>query len=152
MLARVEYSVTVPVPVDTAFRTFQSFDRLLGRGIYSDISWTEGQPWQVGSRVRFVLEKPIPATVSAVVSSISPPRAIAFIHHALGITAEEHVTFGPDLRGGTRIRVIFDFLGTSDELSEGAVSDAITFLAKDALDTVVARCKSGSSELASGHD
>ena len=124
MLSRVEYSVTVPVPVDAAFRAFQNFDRLLSRGIYSEISWTEGEPWRVGSRARFVLEKPLPATVSAVVSSSSPPRAIGMIHHALGITAEEHVTFGPDLKGGTRIRVTFDFLGTSSELSEEDVLKA----------------------------
>jgi hypothetical protein len=150
MLPRVEYSVTVPVSVDTAFRAFQNFDRLLHRGIYSEITWTEGQPWQVGSRVRFVLEKPVPANVSAVVSSSSPPRAVGLIHHALGITAEEHVTFGPDLKGGARIHVSFEFLGTSPEYSEETVRGMISFLAKDALDTVVELCQPRRMNPASG--
>jgi hypothetical protein len=141
MLPRVEYSVTVPVSVDAAFQAFQNFDRLLHRGIYSEISWIEGKPWQVGSRLRFVLEKPRSATISAVVASSSPPRAVALLYHALGITAEEHVTFGPDLKGGARIHVSFEFLGASEELSEEATYEVISFLAKDALDTVVDLCR-----------
>jgi hypothetical protein len=145
MLPRVEYSVTVPVSVDAAFQAFQNFDRLLHRGIYSEISWTEGKPWQVGSRLRFVLEKPRSATISAVVASSSPPRAVALLYHALGITAEEHVTFGPDLKGGARVHVTFEFLGSSQELSEQATYDAITFLAKDALDTLADHCRPSST-------
>ena len=137
MLPRIEYAVTVPVSVDSAFQAFQNLDRLLHRGIYKEIAWTEGKPWDVASRIRFVLEKPVPVTVSAVVASSSPPRAIALIHHALGITAEEHITFGPDLKGGARIHLTFEFVGTSPDYSQDEVHQIITFLAKDALDTIV---------------
>jgi len=150
MLPRVEYSVTVPVSVDTAFRAFQNLDRLLHRAIYSEITWTEGTPWQVGSRARLVIEKPIAANVSAVVSSISPPRAVALIYHALGITAEEHVTFGPDLKGGARIHVSFEFVGTSEDYSQETIRDVIAFLAKDTLDTVVNLCQPRRPKPASG--
>ncbi len=34
MLPRIEYSVSVPVPVDAAFHAFQDFERLLHRGLY----------------------------------------------------------------------------------------------------------------------
>ncbi len=141
MLPRIEYSVNVPVSVDAAFRAFQSFDRLLHRGIYSVIAWTEGKPWETKSRLRFVLEKPVPAEISAVLASISSPRALFLIYHALGITAEEHVTFGPDLKGGTRVHVTFEFVGKSTEFSEETVHDVISFLAKDALDSVVETCR-----------
>ncbi len=150
MLPRVEYSATVPVSVDAAFQAFQNLDRLLHRGIYREISWTEGKPWQAGSRLRFVLEKPVAATISAVVASSSPPRAVVLLYHALGITAEEHVTFGPDLKGGARIHVTFEFLGTSPELSEEATYEVISFLAQDALDTVAALCRPRSTGSASG--
>jgi len=52
MLPRIEYSVSVPVPVDAAFRAFQNLERLLHRGIYNEASWIEGRPWEVGSRLR----------------------------------------------------------------------------------------------------
>lgn len=140
MLPRVEYSVTVPVSVDAAFHAFQNLDRLLHRGIYREITWTEGEPWKVGSRLHFVLENPVAADISAVIASCSPPRALALIYHARGVTAEENVTFGPDLKGGARVHVVFEFVGSSPEISEQSTDDVITFLAKDALDTVVELC------------
>ena len=71
-------------------------------------------------------------------TSISPPRAISLLNHSLGVTAEEHISFGPDLKGGTRIRITLDLVGKSSELSEAAIEDAVTFMVRDALDTVVA--------------
>jgi hypothetical protein len=140
MLPRVEYSVTAPVSVDAAFQAFQDLERLLHRGIYDEASWVEGVPWKVGSRLRYVVVKPVPATVAAVVTSISPPRAIGLLNHGLGVTAEQNVSFGPDLKGGTRVRMITEFIGQSSDLSESAVQEAITFLTRDALDTVVELC------------
>ena len=141
MLPRVEYSVTVAVPVDTAFQAFLDLERLLHRGIYDEASWVEGAPWQVGSRVRYVISQPVRAVVSGVVTAISPPRSISLINHALGITTEQHVSFGPDLKGGTRARMTMDLIGKSSELSEEAVLNAVTFVTRDALDTMAALCR-----------
>src|SRR5260370_24281677 len=134
MLPRVEYSVSVPVPVDVAFQAFQDLERLFHSGLYAEASWIEGAPWQVASRLRYVVVQPVRATVSAVVTSISPPHAVGLLNHGLGITAEQNVAFGPDLRGGTRIRMTMDFFGTSSELSQSGIHGAITFLTPDAPD------------------
>jgi hypothetical protein len=141
MLPRVEYSVTVPVPVDAAFQAFQDLERLLHRGVYDEALWIEGAPWQVGSRLRYVIVQPIRTTISAVVTSISPPRAMSLLNHGLGITAEQNVYFDPDLKGGTRVRMTMDLVGKSSELSESAVHEAVTFIIKDALDNVAALCR-----------
>jgi hypothetical protein len=141
VLPIVDYSVTVPVPVDEAFRVFQNLDRLLNRGIYEEAIWTEGEPWQVSSRLRYVLVKPRRATVTAVLTAISPPRSVDLLNHALGVTAEQHVSFGPDLKGGTRIRMTMNMVGKSTELSEEDLQTAATFVTHDALDTVVAYCR-----------
>ena len=141
MLPRVEYSVTVPVPVDAVFQAFQDLERLLHRGIYDEALWTEGAPWQVGSRLRYVIVQPVRTTISAVVTSINPPRAMSLLNQGLGITAEEHVYFGPDLKGGTRVRLTMDFVGKSSEISESDVHEAVTFIIKDALDTMAVLCR-----------
>ena len=141
MLPRVECSVSVPVPVDAAFHAFQDLERLLHRGIYDDAAWVHGEPWQVGSRLRYVIVQPACATFAAVVTSISPPRAISLINHGLGVTAEQNVYFGPDLKGGTRVRITLDLVGKSSELSESAFHDAVAFIIKDALDTMAALCQ-----------
>ena len=150
MLPRVEYSVTIPVSVDAAFHAFQDLDRLLHRGIYQEASFIEGKPWEVGSRLRYVVIKPVKATVSAVVNSLSPPRAISLLNHALGVTAEQHVTFGPDLQGGTRVRITMDSVGESTELPESAVHEALNFFTRDALDTMVTLCNQRRKSSASG--
>ena len=75
MLARVEYSVTVPVTVDAAFQAFQDLERLLNRGIYDEVLWIESTPWQVGSRLRYFVVRPVRATASAVVTSVESDRA-----------------------------------------------------------------------------
>jgi hypothetical protein len=138
MLPRVEYSVTIPVSVDAAFHAFQDLNRLLHRGIYEEASWIEGKPWEVGSRLRYVVIKPVQATISAVVNSLSAPRAISLLNHALGIVADQQVTFGPDLKGGTRVRMTLEFVGEPTELPESVIQEAVAFLAKDALDTLTA--------------
>ena len=141
MLPRVEYSVTVPVPVDAAFQAFQDLERLLHRGIYDEALWIEGAPWQVGSRLRYVVVRPVGATVSAVVTSINPPHSIILLDHGLGITAEQNVYFGPDLKSGARVRMTMDLVGKSSELSESAVHEAVTFITRDALDTMATLCQ-----------
>jgi hypothetical protein len=141
MLPRVEYSVTVPVPVDAAFLAYQDLERLLHRGIYDEALWIEGLPWQVGSRLRYGILQPVRATVSAVVTSIDPPRAISLLNHALGVTAEQNVSFGPGLKDGTRVRITMDLVGKSSELSETAVQEAVAFIIQDSLDTMVALCQ-----------
>ncbi|MGA2424182.1 MAG: SRPBCC family protein [Terriglobales bacterium] len=141
MLPRIEYTVTVPVSVDAAFQAFQDLERLLHRGIYDEAAWVEGQPWQVGSRVRYVVVQPVQTTISGVVTSSSPPRAISLINHALGVTVEQNVSFGPDLKGGTRVRMTMDLVGKSTELSESATQEAVTTITRDALDTMVALCQ-----------
>lgn len=141
MLPRIEYSVTVPVSVDAAFQAFQHLERLLHRGIYGEAVWIEGEPWQVGSRVRYVVVKPVNAIISAVVSSISPPRAISMLNHGAGVTAEQHVSFGPDLKGGTRVRMTVDLIGTSPEMSDKALHQAVTFVVQDALDSMAELCQ-----------
>ena len=150
MWPTVNYSVSVPVPVDAAFQAFQNLDRLLHRGIYKDVVWVEGEPWHVKSRLRYDVLQPLQTTVAAVVTAISPPRSIDMLYHALGVTAEQHVSFGPDLKGGTQIRTTMTLVGKSTELSDQELQEATLFLARDGLDTVVALCQKRRANSAPG--
>lgn len=140
MLPRIEYSVVVPVAPENAFRAFCDLSRLLDRGIYEEASWVAGEPWQVGSRIRYVVVKPVEATISAVVISCEPPRSVNVLNHALGVTAEQQVTFTSMPRAGTRVRMSMEFVGQSSELPDKEVRQTIAFFTKDALDTMAAIC------------
>jgi hypothetical protein len=127
--------------MDDAFAAFLDHERLLHRGIYKEASWIEGEPWQVGSRARYVIIKPVSAIISAVVSSISPPRSIHVLNHGLGVTAEQNVYFAPALNGGTQVRMTVDFVGKSSELTPDQILSAIEFVTKDTLDNLVTLCR-----------
>lgn len=148
MLPAVQYSVRVPVSVDDAFHAFQDLNRFLNRGVYDAAAWVEGQPWQVGSRLRFSILQPRRGTISAVVTAISPPRSIDLIYHGLEVTGEYHVTFGPDLTGGTRIRASINLIGRTKDMSEAELHKLVTFLMKDGIDSVAAFCQGKRAESA----
>lgn len=145
MLPRIEYSVVVPVPVGPAFRAFCDLGRLLHRGIYEEASWIEGKPWQVGSRVRYVVTSPVQGTISGVVTSSDPPRSVSLLNHALGVTVEEQVAFDPAPNGSTLVRMTMEFVGESPGLSAEVVRQTIVFYARDALDTMADLCRQRSS-------
>lgn len=130
----------VPVRPALAFRAFSDLRRLLNRGIYEQAVWTEGVPWKVGSRVRYDVLQPVRATISAVVTSADPPRSVSLLNHALGITAEQQVSFDP-VPGGTKVRMAMEFVGESPDLPAHGVHKAIAFYTKDAVDTMADLCR-----------
>lgn len=141
MLPRVEYSVTAPASPEELWRAFCDLSRLLGRGIYSEAVWTEGIPWQVGSRVRYVVLQPVQATVAAVVSLSEPPFKVGLINHALGITAQQLVIFSRIKANTTRVIMTMDFVGDSTSPTPIDVGAALRFYTHDALDTMLDRLK-----------
>lgn len=139
MLPCIEYSVTARTSPEQLWEAFCDLNRLLNRGIYREATWIEGLPWQLGSRVRYTVEKPLPAVISSVVTSIDRPRRISIINHSLGITADQIVTFTTFPSGTTRVTMVMEFVGDSNELAPQLVVDAIDFLTRDALDSMIAR-------------
>lgn len=150
MLPRVEYSVVVPVSIEVAFRAFQNLGRLLHRGIYDSITWIEGEPWKVGSRVQYVVSKPVSANIAGVVTASEPPRLVTILNHALGITVEQQVVFAPAPGNSSLVRQAMEFVGRSPGLTDEDVRQHITFVAHDALDTMAELCAQWKSTPASG--
>jgi len=138
MLPRVEYSVTARAAPEELWAAFCDLDRLLGRGIYSEAVWTEGEPWHSGSRLRYVVVQPVETTVSAVVTQIEPPLKVGLLNHSLGVTVQQMVIFTP-LKDSTRVDLVMDAVGESTGPASFDVTQALTFFAKDALDTMLDR-------------
>ena len=138
MESRVEYSVTAPATAAQLWEAFCDLSRLLGRGIYSEAAFVEGQPWHEGSRIRYTIDQPIKTTVSAVVTLCEPGVKVVLLNHALGITAQQLVTFTP-LKDSTRVTMIMDFIGESTSPVPFDVSASLQFFCQDALETMLTR-------------
>ena len=137
MLPRIEYSVTARTTPDKLWEAFCDLTRLLNRGLYVEAAWTSGEPWHAGSRLRYVLEKPVAATVSGVVTLAEPTHRVSIINHSLGITADQVVTFAMMGNGVTRVTMTMEFAGESKELPPDAVAQALTVVTRDALDSML---------------
>jgi hypothetical protein len=137
--SRVEYSVTAPATPAELWEAFCDLSRLLGRGIYSEAAFVEGQPWREGSRIRYVVEQPLKATISAVVTLCEPAVKVGLLNHALGITAQQIVTFTPLRPDTTRVTMIMDYVGESTASLPLDITETIRFFSKDALDTMLTR-------------
>jgi hypothetical protein len=141
MESRVEYSVTAPGTPAQLWEAFCDLTRLLGRELYSEARFVQGEPWRVGSRIRYVIERPVKATVSAVVTLCEPAVKVGLLNHALGITAQQLVTFTP-LPDSTRVTMIMDFVGESTSPVPVDVGATLQFFCQDALDTMLVRWNS----------
>jgi hypothetical protein len=141
MLPRIEYSVTALATPEELCAAFCDLSRLLGRGIYSEAAWTEGLPWKVGSRLRYVVAQPVAATVTAVVTLFEPASKIGLLNHSSGVTVQQLVTFTPLKNGMTRVAIVMDSLGESTANPPIDVPDALGFFTKDSLDSMLARWK-----------
>ena len=143
MLPRIQYSITAPATPEELCAAFCDLRRLPGRGIYSEAAWTEGPPWQVGSRLRYVVVQPVAATVAAVVNVFEPPFKIGLLNHSEGVTVQQMVTFTRQNDGTTRVNVVMDAVGDSTAAPPIDVPEALGFFAKDALDSMLAWWRAG---------
>jgi len=78
---------------------------------YGELEWTQGEPWQKGSRLRIEMRHPVHFHVDHVVTVCVPGKRVAWIDHALGTTLEQWVYFEPLNAGGTRVRTWAEFTG-----------------------------------------
>lgn len=138
MESRVEYSVTASATPAQLWEAFCDLTRLLGRGIYSEAAFVEGPPWREGSRIRYVVEKPFKATILAAVTLCEPAVKVGLLNHAVGITAQQVVTFTPLKADTTRVSMILDYVGESTAPVPFDVGQTLQFFCEDTLDTMLA--------------
>ncbi|MGC2697892.1 MAG: hypothetical protein WA738_19050 [Candidatus Angelobacter sp.] len=81
--------------------------------IYGNIHWTKGKPWQVGSRLRIEIVRPVKTTVDHVITVCTPAEQVAWIDHTLGNTMEQWVTFDTLEDGRTRVHTWAEVTGST---------------------------------------
>jgi hypothetical protein len=70
----------------------------------SNVRWSEGEPWKVGSKLAMDLVQPRPMTVVSELAECIAPRFIRLKGKLMGVSADHTFEFTPETDGTTRMR------------------------------------------------
>jgi hypothetical protein len=59
-MSALEFNIVINCPVETVFAVYIGIDRWRDRGIFGDIHWAHGTPWEEGSRLSLTTRVLIP--------------------------------------------------------------------------------------------
>jgi hypothetical protein len=114
------YQVKTTASAALAWEVFSNWRRWhTFASIYGKMEWTQGQPWQVGSRLSVEVVQPFHVVIDHVITYCDPGRKVGWIDHALGIAIDQWVEFEPHNGSGTHVRVTGEMVGAQLQLSNG---------------------------------
>jgi hypothetical protein len=90
--------------------------------IYGELAWSEGNPWEVGSRMTIEILRPVQAVVDHLIICCEPARELGWIDRALGLTMSQWVEFEGQPSGGTRVHTWGEL--SSSDLKVGGCTPA----------------------------
>ena len=71
--------------------------------VYGEMNWSEGNPWEVGSRMQIGIVRPFKTVIDHLLICCEPARELGWIARCLGMTMSQWVEFEPLASGGTEI-------------------------------------------------
>jgi hypothetical protein len=128
-MGRSEIRITIGCPLSHVFATYTQPDTFRWANMRS-VRWTQGNPWEVDSRVRIEPEDAYGVIVDQVLLHYEPDRRVDFISHFGGITMQSQVRFRALSDNLTEIESQLEFIGTFSRIASFAVGSAIEYGAK----------------------
>jgi hypothetical protein len=147
-MRRIEHSVVIQCGPEKAFRLYTDYASWRHQGIFGDLRWVSGQPWQEGSRMAVEVTQPFKFTVTEVVVRHTPNEHVGFISHSMGVTIEHNVYFSSAPPGGTEIRVEIDVAGPIAFIFGFAVEPTLESITKSQFAALKQRCECEASAFA----
>lgn len=100
-----EYVVTTHAGPARAWQLFTDWTQWRNfASVYGRIEWSQGRPWDVGSRMDIEITHPVRVVIDHLIIVCHEPNEIAWIDRAMGITICQRVEFEPLPSGKTRVR------------------------------------------------
>lgn len=118
---KVEHSVTAKCKPEHAWQKFQKveewpwWNRVIGQA-----KWTDGQPWQQGSRILLDLAYPKRYTLKGTVTKISTPNIVALKIEASGMSGSMCFNFA-SADSNTTLNATCELSGWKPALSGGSM-------------------------------
>jgi len=138
---RIEYSVITKAAPELAWQVFSDWG-LWPRfsDLYEDIRWTQGEPWQEGSRLSIRTRPPMGVTLDHVIISCVPAQKVGWIDHAIGTALEQWVHFESRPDGGTLVRTWAEFTGEMPRVAGRSIKDLLLEFTRTWYDRYAAEC------------
>ena len=138
-MGRSEIRITINRPLKSVFETYTQPETFAWSDMRS-VEWTQGQPWEVESRLRIEPDNSFGVIIDQVVTHFEPYRRVDFISHFGGVTMMSQLNFraqGPDL---TEIHSHLEFVGSFSRVAGFALGPAIEHGARKFYDDLKRAC------------
>ena len=135
-----EIRVIIARPVAEVFATYAQPDPWRWTGL-SKVRWTEGRPWEVGSRLHFEPDDAHGVVCDQVLTQFKPNSHVSFISHFGGITMQSHVRFRTVSENVTEILSHSEFMGTFSRIAGYPLRAAIGNGAKQFYEDLKRECE-----------
>jgi Polyketide cyclase / dehydrase and lipid transport len=113
LMSTLELNVVVSCPVETVFAVYTDIERWRDRGIFGNISWRKGRPWEEGSILKVTTRVLVPTTFDQVLVHFERNRYVAFVSNLYGVSCETRVEFTPLTDATTAVHVTLVVGGTA---------------------------------------
>jgi hypothetical protein len=139
-MERSEISVSINRPLSQVFAIYTQAD-LWSWTDFRSARWTDGQPWQLGSRVQVEPTDAYGIVVDQVLTHFEVDRLVGFISHFGGITMQSQTHFRPLSEAVTEVVSQSEFLGSFSRIASFPLRSAIEFGARRFLDDLKRECE-----------
>jgi hypothetical protein len=106
-----EYFVELPCEPRRAFQLLAAPDGWKESKVLGRIEWTEGKPWQAGSRRQIEMLWPLHSKHQQRVLAVIPDRCLEVISHGFGYTNHTQILLSEAPLGRTNVRFKIDIAG-----------------------------------------
>jgi len=99
-----EYVVTTKASPALAWKVYSDWKMWPKfANVYGEVEWSEGRPWEVGSRLDIEVLQPVRTVIDHLIILCDPRRELGWIDRAMGVTLGQWVEFEALPGGGTRV-------------------------------------------------
>ena len=99
-----EYVVTTKASPALAWKVYSDWKMWPKfANVYGEVEWSEGRPWEVGSRLDIKVLQPVRTVIDHLIILCDPRRELGWIDRAMGVTLGQWAEFEALPGGGTRV-------------------------------------------------
>ncbi|HLZ41306.1 MAG TPA: hypothetical protein VKQ11_10105 [Candidatus Sulfotelmatobacter sp.] len=139
-MQRLEIAININCPLSQVFAIYTQAD-LWSWSDFRSARWTQGQAWEVGSRLRIEPANSYGIVIDQVLIAMEINRLVGFISHFAGITMQSETKFRPLSDALTEVSYKSEFVGNFSRIAAFPLRSAIEFGAQRFLDDLKRECE-----------